>query len=267
MKKILPREITSYDLFKTAAVLLMTADHVGYYFFPEDNWWRVFGRMCVPIWFFLVGYAKSRDFGPKMWSGGAILVAANFIVGMSIVPLNILTSMIAVRLMIDEVARRIFHQERILWGVVMVMFVLILPTMFVVEYGTQGLILALFGYMVRHRDALHIPKGLVERYAAAAYFMFIVPQYFFFGFTQSQFLVMGMGVLGTMAALYNFRSSLFPKLTAALPRPAVWFLHITGRKTLEIYVLHLLLFKFMGAIIEPERFIWFDWKWFSPTGV
>ena len=33
-----------------------------------------------------------------------------------------------------------------------------------------------------------------------------------------------------------------------------------GRYTLEIYVAHLLLFKALGAMIDPERFQLFDWK-------
>lgn len=266
MTKTLPREITSYDLLKAAAVVLMIADHAGYFFFPEDNWWRVAGRMCVPVWFFFIGYAKSRDLGPKLWIGAAILVGANFIAGMSVIPFNILATMIIVRLLIDGVARRAFRSESFLWPLMALMFLLIVPTMFVTEYGTQGLILALFGYAVRHRDALQASGISVQRYGLAAYFAFIVPQFFFFGFTPDEFLVMGLGVLAVMALLYNFRPLEFPKLTAALPRVAVWLLHTGGRRTAEIYVLHLLLFKFMALWLQPERFGLFDWEWFSPTG-
>lgn len=266
MKKVLPAKITSYDLFKCMAVLLMLADHAGYYFFPEENWWRVFGRMCVPIWFFLVGYAKSRDLGLKMWIGAAILVGANFVVGMSIIPLNILASMLAVRLLIDEVMKGALRDERIFWGVVLTMFFLIIPTMFVVEYGTQGLILSVFGYMVRRRDELNISEKLLNRYFVAAFFMFVVPQFFFFGMTQAQFMVMGMGVMAVMGTLYKFKPAEFPRLTAALPGFVVAAIHFMGRRTMEIYVVHLLLFKFMGAFLEPERFVWFDWKWISATG-
>jgi len=267
MKKTLSREITSYDLLKTVAVLLMIADHVGYYFFPDENWWRVFGRMCVPIWFFLVGYARSRDIGPKLWVGAAILVGMNFITGMSLVPLNILASMLAVRMLIDRVMKGTLAQEKVFWPIVVVMFFLIVPTMFVVEYGTQGLMLAVFGYLVRHRDELQISQKLLHRYAGVSYLAFIVPQYFFFGLTEDQFFVMGVGVLVVMWLLYKFQSATYPRLSAALPRSLTGLLHIGGRRTLEIYVFHLVLFKVMGAIMYPERFVWFDWKWFSATGV
>ena len=266
MKKILPSEITSYDLFKTLAVALMIADHVGYYFFPEDNWWRVFGRMCVPIWFFLVGYAQSRDMGLKMWAGAGILIIANFITGMSIFPLNILASMLAVRMALDGVTKKFFEVENVFWPIVLIMFFLIVPTMLVVEYGTQGLILSVFGFIIRRRNEFNISKNLVDKYTIAAFLMFVIPQTVFFGFTQNQFMVMSAGVMVMMMALFFFQPRTFPRLTKFLPRPFVWFLHIGGRRTLEIYVLHLFLFKFMGAILEPDRFVWFDWKWLTMTG-
>ena len=56
---------SSYDFIKFVAVVLMVIDHIGYYFFPYDLMWRSFGRMCVPIWLFLAGYAKPSDVFPK----------------------------------------------------------------------------------------------------------------------------------------------------------------------------------------------------------
>ena len=49
MAKQLPANITSYDLFKALALVLMLADHIGYYFYDDVDWWRVAGRICVPI--------------------------------------------------------------------------------------------------------------------------------------------------------------------------------------------------------------------------
>ena len=51
--KTLPTAITSYDLFKTLAVATMLIDHVGIYFFPDELWFRVIGRLSFPIWLFL----------------------------------------------------------------------------------------------------------------------------------------------------------------------------------------------------------------------
>lgn len=267
MQKILPKEITSYDLLKTYAVLLMIADHIGYYFYPDEMWWRVFGRMCVPVWFFLIGYARSRDMGPKLWIGGAILLAGNFLAGMSILPFNILFTMIIVRLMIDSVAKGIFQHEKVFWAVCAMMVVLILPTALLYEYGTQSLIVALYGYMLRHREDMNISRSLIDRYFAFALVMFVFPQWLMFGtFNNVHFAVLCAGILVVMAALSGFRPQTYPRLTAALPGFAGAALRFTGRRTLEIYVAHLLLFKALGVMTQPDRFVFLDWKWFSLTG-
>src|SRR5690606_10698014 len=116
--------LTSYDLIKAAAVLLMIVDHVGYYFFPDQDWFRVFGRMCVPIWFFLIGYARSRDLSLPLWIGLAALVVANMIAGMSIFPLNVLGTMILVRLVLDRVMDVATENARALVGVTVVLTLL-----------------------------------------------------------------------------------------------------------------------------------------------
>ena len=68
--KTLPSSITSYDILKTFAVLTMIIDHIGLYFFPDEMWWRVIGRLSFPVWLFLIGYAQSRDI-PKLLILGA----------------------------------------------------------------------------------------------------------------------------------------------------------------------------------------------------
>jgi len=77
----LPDTVTSYDVWKTLAVLLMIIDHIGAYFLPDEQGLRILGRLCVPIWFFLVGYAQSRDLSWRLWAGVAILSISNYIGG------------------------------------------------------------------------------------------------------------------------------------------------------------------------------------------
>ena len=47
MPKVLPRELTSYDFLKTFAVVFMVIDHAGFFFFPDNDWMRVAGRLSV----------------------------------------------------------------------------------------------------------------------------------------------------------------------------------------------------------------------------
>ncbi len=267
MTKTLPRDLTSYDLLKALAVMLMIVDHVGYYFYPDDNWWRVAGRLCVPIWFFLIGYARSRDTGKRLWIGCSILLAANVPAGMSILPANIMATMLFVRMALDPFLKHALKSRRDFWAGIAFLFILAIPTSLAVEYGTHALIMAIYGWVMRNKDDARVPGGLPQQYLAFALISFVALQELFFGFSAPQFRVLALGITAVMTALYFFRPLTFPRLTKALPFPLTGLLKIMGRRTLEIYVLHLLLLKLMGVMLEPERFVFMDWKLLSPTGV
>ncbi|MEM6780953.1 MAG: TraX family protein [Pseudomonadota bacterium] len=262
--KTLPKEITSYDLLKTVAIILMIIDHVGYYFFPEtEAWWRTFGRMCVPIWFFLIGYARSRDIGPKLWIGGGILVVANIISGMYILPLNILFTILLCRLLLDEVMRVAIRHVSTLGAVTFALIILTLPTAFLTEYGTQALMITMFGWMVRHqKETRSLQKDIIEIFLAVNIVVFVFLQSLFFGFNDQQTFVLGVGTVLAFGFVWLFKPKTYPKATQAIPGIFVSLIQFTGRRTLEIYVAHLLLFKAMGMVMDPERFGLFNWSFF-----
>lgn len=255
-----PKEITSYDLLKTFALVLMVVDHIGFYFFPDDLLWRAVGRICVPAWFFLVGYARSRDISKRMWIGGGVLVLANIVAGMPVLPLNILFSILAVRLLIDPVISICKKSTLHLWFVCALLIVLWLPTnFFAVEYGTLGLVLAMFGYFVRHKEEMGGEKA-VSRFLIFSTLSFVVLQQAVFKFGAMAFFVMIAGVLAMHVVLMPFRSRSYPRLSADIPAPLVWFIQLCGRRSLEIYVVHLLLFKALALFLEMEGFGFFAFK-------
>lgn len=249
MPKTLPKELTSYDLVKCFAVILMIIDHTGYYFFPEEDWWRILGRFCVPVWFFLIGYAKSRDIGPGIWIGGFILLAANFAAGHYIFPLNILFTIILIRLLIDPVMQHALTGTRQFWALNMMLFLLILPSSAVTEYGTQGLILAMFGYLIRHTKNRNQNTESLLIYLFFCLAGFVILQALIFGFTQTQFAALTIGTLAVMGILYFFKLVTYPGMTRVLPNPVIWILQFGGRRTLEIYVAHLLLFNAWAIMV------------------
>ena len=262
MTKPLPKEITSYDLLKAAAVIIMIIDHIGFYFFSDEMWWRAIGRIGFPIWFFLVGYARSRDFSPRLWAGAIILVIANFAVGMYVLPLNALFTIIAIRLLIDPLVRMSMVNLYALFSFSVVLMFLILPTNMISEYGTQALIMAMFGYLVRNREMLKNAPAILNAYMVFALGTFLLMQHTVFYFSPVQWYVMGGGTFFVMGVLFFFKSVTFPKLTQALPHFMTFIIQLMGRRTLEIYVFHLLLFKAMVFIMYPELYGLFDWYWF-----
>ena len=136
MTKPFPASLTSYDLLKAFAVITMVIDHVGFYFFPDDDVWRVIGRLSFPVWFFLIGYATSRDLPAKLWIGATILVLANSVVGLPVLALNALWTIIAIRLVLDRVMAMIGHSIHTLAAAAVIMLLLALPTALISEYGT-----------------------------------------------------------------------------------------------------------------------------------
>jgi len=266
MEKPLPKDLTSYDLLKTFAIVTMVCDHIGYYIFPWQLWWRVVGRLCVPIWFFLIGYAQSRDTGPKIWLGLAIVEASSFVVGMSFFTADILATMIFLRLTIDLVMKTATRSASNLWGLSMLFVLLADYSNRVFEYGTLALPMAMFGYFARNRGRLKEPQKIMTQYFAFSYVLYIASQTYWFRFQGPHILALSVGVLIVMAVLLVFRPVTFPKATAAMPRPVVALLRFTGRHTLPIYVAHLLLLRAWDLWHAPYRFALFHWCLYSHTG-
>lgn len=262
--KSLPAAITSYDLLKTVAILLMLADHAGFYFFPDHLWWRVAGRLCVPMWFFLIGYARSRDVGRRLWIAAFVLTLADLVTGLYLLPLNILFTLLAVRLTIDPVVKFVAGGRGNLAIATVALVVAVLPTLFLTDYGTAGMLLALCGWFACHRgdDRVleRIGPSTVRVFLGVAWAGFVLPQALLFRLPPAEAVVMGAGCLAVFGLLSWFRPEVFPGLTARLG-PAAAAIRFTGRRTLEIYVVHLILLKVLGAILYPERFPALAPKW------
>lgn len=256
----LPRDMTSYDLLKMAAVLLMIVDHIGYFFFPEMTWLRVAGRLCVPIWFFLIGYANSRATWPALWVGGLALVAGTFVMGSSILALNILLSFIVIRLTIDKVMQALEGRPALFWGFAIALLAASFHSSLIFEYGTLGYLLAMFGFIMRReRETFwHGQQTLFFLFAALS---FIGVQTVIFGFDAVQFYTLSLGIMSVMAMLMFFRSRVFEGTGDSLPASVRAPVYLFGRHTLLIYVLHVLLFKLGALWLGDTRFDWFVFAW------
>lgn len=259
MRKGLPVEITSYDLFKTFALVTMVIDHIGYYFYPDDLWLRVIGRVSAPMWFFLIGYANSRDLGEKMWGGLILLVAANLVVGMPVFPLNILATMIFIRLVIDEAMRRAVRGHESLIGIALIAVFLVIPSMNFWEYGTAGVLFAMYGCMCRHPEALsRLPKDSATLFIAFVTIFYVGFQSLVFGFDRVQALCIAIGMLPVLVWMSAFRPQVYTALSQRLGGVGAGILQLCGRYSLEFYVLHLIAFKLAALLMGYEHYQWFN---------
>jgi hypothetical protein len=218
------------------------------------------------MWFFLIGYARSRDLGPTLWTGLAVLIAANVMTGMSVFPLNILATIIFTRLLLDPVMTRALAVRDGLWVTLSLLTILAIPSGLVCEYGTQGLLLAMCGWLLRRREMFAERRGTLYAFLAANALVYCGLEFGFFDFSPPQFYALCLGISAVMAGLYRFRPLVYPRLTRHLPPLVSGFFRLCGRYTAEIYVVHLCAFKFLALYLGDPRFGWLGWKIFSLTG-
>jgi len=259
--------LSSYDLLKALALVLMVTDHVGHHFYPDEMWFRVLGRLCVPIWFFLIGYARTDAIPPKILFGGAVVTLSALVAGQYVFPLDILFTIAIIRRKRNRCAILATQSPQNLRGWFLLLVFAALPTGMLFEYGTAGMLFALQGFMARNREAL---GGRLKPWHTR---LFAFSSVFFFGLLQglmmpslgaAQGAVLFAGLFAITALLERFRSVEYPVLTRYATRPGVFLLQIMGRRTLEIYVLHILLFRAICMVLYPESYAFWSWHWVPP---
>lgn len=225
--------LTSYDLVKSAAIILMIIDHAGQYLYPDMDILRVLGRLCVPLWFFLIGYAHSRDI-PKSWViGAAILALSTPLLDGRFFPLNILVTMMILRLVLDFLAPYFLANTRQFVSFSVVCGVFSLLTYQATDYGTLAIPLAMIGLLARRgrlRPGHLITAGGVFWLAQILMFDFAL------GYDRLLLALLPLPFL----ACYFFRPRTMP---LNLPVFMRFPLQLGGRRTLEIYVIHILVFQ------------------------
>ncbi len=245
--------VTTTDWWKVAAIALMLVDHVGLYFFPEENWWRVIGRATAPIFFFLVGFAASRRV-PWTWLAfGAILTAIDIAHadGPADWTVNILFNFALIRWALPHLDAWLGDSRGrlvLLMGLLAGLVPVIGDTL---EYGTEGWLWALYGLYQRRAAERGTMGAASTRNAVAAFaaLVYITTEFFDFGFGLEQAFALALlvGVETVLLAGFGREVSRVQPPTAL--RPVTGFL---GRHTLELYALHLLAFEaIVYAVDQP----------------
>ncbi len=263
MTKILPKELTSYDLLKSLAVILMVADHVGHHFFPDEMWFRVAGRLCVPIWFFLIGYAKTTEIPKTYWMGGALMVMSAVVSGQFLLPLNILFTLILMRYFRYGVFVRAFYNAETLRGMFLILLFLTLPSAILVEYGAIGMMFVMMGHIVRYKKEVseRIRPLYLKLFVAAAFFSFFVTQGLLLPTVSvAQAWSMLAGFIAVSVILWNFKAHTFSDATRVMAPSFIALFQFMGRYTLEIYVVHVLIFRAVAMYLYPQTYGFMEWE-------
>lgn len=238
----LPEDLTSFDILKSFAVALMIIDHVGWLLLPQIEWLRVAGRLCVPIWFFLIGYSYTREVPWRWYAAGGILAVSSMIVGISPLPLSILFTMAIIRFVLEPVWAFMAEKQVYFWWFVLLLVFFGYATDMFFEYGTIGFLLALVGYFFKNRDEV-FEKGyesMPKTFAIVALAAFGGIELLKFGFSMLPAMGLAAGLVGIYFVLEGFKGE---TISGSAQKPQAALLKFMGRYSLEIYVLHLLILK------------------------
>jgi len=246
-----PVPVTTTDLLKLAGLTLVLIDHYGLFFDPNADWWRVVGRGAAPVFFFLIGFARTRTV-PWMWIVlGAILTALDAFVssGLEDVSLNILFNFALIRLVSPWIERHVLESR---WGLpaLAILCVALIPLAgLLLEYGASGWLWALVGLTAREalvsRDAyIRRMRNVVATIALSAY---VVSESIDFEFDALQTGALFGLMAALTAAFLHFRRVDAPW---SFPAPLSRSVHWIGRRSLEIYAVSLFIMQALGYALE-----------------
>lgn len=264
MRKMLPKELTSYDLLKALAIILMVTDHVGHHFYPDEMWLRIFGRLCVPIWFFLVGFAKTTELSKRLWIGGLIVAVSGIIAGQYLLPLNILFTILALRHLRGGLVRNGLHSPDALRGIFFIILFMGLPTSIFFEYGTISMLFVLFGYIVRNKEEVYqtIEPQYVKIFVLISFFsFFLIEGLHLPAVSPTQAMVLFFGLCGVGATLWNFRPVVYSDAPHHMAPSVIAVIQFMGRRTLEIYVVHIVVFRAISMVLYQDIYVFMGWHY------
>ena len=132
--------VDNTDWLKTIAIILVSVDHIGYFFIENDLWWSVFGRFAAPTFFFLLGYAQTRIV-PLNWIWLAVILTLldSWNTGWTWVSPNILLSLALIRLARPYVQNLVQHHGLVAFALLVCAFFVMLPMAAnIVDYGAKN---------------------------------------------------------------------------------------------------------------------------------
>lgn len=246
--------VDNADWLKTFAIILVAVGHTGYFFIHDAAWWSVFGRMAAPVFFFLMGYARSRAIPVHwLWLGFTLTLLNSWNTGWAWVAPNILFSMALIRFSRPSVLSLL---QRYGWVALLVLILGLMALLPVagdmVDYGAEGWLWALFGLCQRMyvdsslssvQETELTGQGMKQNWRAMRLLacfitavMYIWQEQIEFGFSEYQLSVVAVGVIALTCGLAVFvrGPSRFQP-----PKPIAHPLRWLGRHTLEIYVIQL----------------------------
>lgn len=244
--------VTTTDMLKAVALLLILVDHIGH--FLADDWpiLRVIGRLGVPIFFFLIGFARTRDIPWRWLALGLLLTAVDYLWlgGIEDLQLNILFNFALIRLALPMLERFITCA---FGPVAIVLLASALAMPFVnpwIEYGAEGWLFAIAGLL--HRKVFSEGPSWARWRDGAGLFAFpvyAVVERHDYGFGPLHSALLVLGLVGIAMMLRDFQRGDSPLQPPSGLRRVLRF---CGWHSLEIYAAQIVLLAAFGSLWSTD---------------
>ena len=216
----------------------MFIDHSGAFFFPDAQWLRGIGRGAAPIFLFLGGYAASYRFKPYLLLLAVAMSLSDYCLVGHLRLQNILYSIIACRLLFDWMEKHGKRIERPFeWYV---SSLALLSSLFIVQYGTLGLMFAVGGYIQRRPE--HYSDAQRRLYLRLSFATYAGLEIWLSSFTL-------LPALLTLASVYGVYRLLLTTdtrpVTANLPHWLMRLAKMFSYYSATIYALHLIALEWL----------------------
>jgi len=253
--------LTSYDLFAASVAAMLAAHLFATFGRPEGAylWTQVPLRIFIPVFLFSIGYNTGRRVGRSLWiCAGAMLFMqwSAFHGYFPFFPVTPFVTIILTRLFLERLMEAALRSRARFLAVNAILVALIVPThLYVADYGTYGVIMAMLGWLVRNeRD---VPKKIVDvrAYCIFAYCVHVAFVHAFILILAGQFAAVVLGSAYVFRLLYGFRARIVSALRRK-PRDMVEKIcGFLGHKTLELFMLMVLVLQFFlyYALTFPPR--------------
>ncbi len=240
------KNLTAYDLF-AFTVVIMIWGHIAYYLIPDENIFRVPDRIMVPVFLISVGYNTGRGFNNFLLIGAIILTGMNWII-LGEVYVDILGTFIIVRALINPVMEFALKSKAAFWGTYVALILLFPLTDPYVEYGTLAVLMAMAGWVNRNRCEVSETITKPSTFFLCVYIAFLACTQFNFNLSMSELFITGIGSALIFYILYDFKMLLLNSIRRRPKDIIEKFCSFLGHKSLEIYVIHMVIFQIILVI-------------------
>jgi hypothetical protein len=236
-------DVNRYDILKTVALTAMIVDHLGLYIFKNVFFFRVIGRVSMPIFAILYGFSYKKANHQILVCAVIMSIIAGYL-HYPVMPLNILYTLYIFGFTLKSV-ERFYRKHEPFFLFVLVMFLfLIIPSGLFVEYGFAVLYYMFFGVLVKKENLSSYDKtAIFTIYLCVTFYMYEEVMFNkFYCFLATLYL----------AALFLYmriqRNSMLDKIIVSDERIKKTML-ICSRYSLYLYVLHIAIYMLIARCL------------------